>query len=264
MDPLEALILGIVQGLTEWLPVSSSGHLVIAQELLGMAADENLVFDLVVHLGTIFAVIAYFRKELWRIVVSMVTSKERRGEQENALRKLGFLLLLGSVPAAIAGVLLTDYVEEIFDITLVGAALIANAALLFAAEKVGSRGTKKSAGTLDALVIGTFQAVSIMPGISRSGSTISGGMFRGLERETAAVFAFLLSVPILLAAFAYGAVTLENFDLDLLSSAIGAAAAFLTGIASIGYLLRAVRAGKLWVFSVYCLVLGAAVVALTI
>lgn len=229
-----------------------------------MAAEENLVFDLVVHLGTIFAVCAYFRKELWRIIVSMTIGKAKRGEQENALRKLGFLLLLGTVPAAIAGILLTDYVEDIFDVTLVGAALVANGVLLFAAERFGSKGTKKSAGALDALIIGTFQAISIMPGISRSGSTLSGGMFRGLERETAAVFAFLLSVPILLAAFAYAVVTLDTFDLDLVASLIGAGAAFVTGVVSIGYLLKAVRAGKLWIFSVYCLILGAAVLVLTL
>ncbi len=264
MDPLEALVLGIVQGLTEWLPVSSSGHLVIAQEILGLEADENLLFDLVVHLGTILAVCVFFRNELWRILAAMVTSKAKRGEKENALRKLGSLLLLGTVPAAIAGVLLTDYVEDIFDVTLVGFALMANAALLFAAERFGSKGVKKSAGTLDSLVIGTFQAVSIMPGISRSGSTISGGMLRGLEKEIAAVFAFLLSVPILLAAFAYGLVTLDSFELDLVAAMIGAGVAFVTGIASIGYLLKAVKAGKLWMFSVYCLVVGAAVVALTI
>lgn len=264
MDPLEALVLGIVQGLTEWLPVSSSGHLVIAQEMLGMDADENLVFDLVVHLGTLIAVCAYFRRELWRVLVGMTTPKERRGEQENALRKLGFLLLIGTVPAAIAGILLTDYVESIFDIKLVGIALMANAILLFAAERFGNRGAKKSANTRDAVVIGTFQAVSIMPGISRSGSTLSGGMFMGLERETAAVFAFLLSVPILLAAFAYGVVTLDTFDLDVVASVIGAVAAFATGIVSIGYLLKAVRAGKLWIFAGYCMVVGAAVLLLSL
>lgn len=264
MDPLEALVLGIVQGLTEWLPVSSSGHLVIAQELLGMDADENLLFDLVVHLGTIVAVVAYFRKELWRVIVSMTTPKARRGEQENALRKLGFLLLLGTVPAGIAGILLTDYIESIFDIKLVGVALMANAVLLFAAERFGNRGAKKTASTRDAIVIGTFQAVSIMPGISRSGSTLSGGMFMGLEREAAAVFAFLLSVPILLAAFAYGLVTLDTFDLDIVASVIGAGAAFATGIVSIGYLLKAVRAGKLWIFSGYCMVVGAAVLLLSL
>lgn len=263
MDAIEALVLGIIQGLTEWLPVSSSGHLVIAQELLGLTAGENLVFDLVVHLATIVAVCLFFRRELGRIILSLFVPKARRGDAEEALRKLGLLLLLGTLPAAVIGVLLTDRVEEVFDLQLVGAALIANAAILLASERFGSGGARKSANAIDALVIGAFQAISILPGISRSGSTIGGGMLRGLERETAAVFAFLLSVPTLLGAFAYGMLTLDRFELALGESAIGFAAAFLTGIASISFLLKAVKQKRLWVFALYCLALGATVLVLT-
>lgn len=264
MDALIALVLGIVQGLTEWLPVSSSGHLVIAQELLGLTAGENLLFDLVVHLGTILAVCVFFRKELGRIVLSMFTSKERRDENSNALRRLGFLILLGTIPAGVVGVLLTERIEEIFDIRLVGAALIVNAVMLLVSERFGAGGSKKAANAVDALVVGLFQAVAILPGISRSGSTIGGGMLRGLERETAAVFAFLLSVPTLLGAFAYGFATLDRFELDLGASVIGFVAAFLTGLASIAYLLKAVRQKRLWVFAAYCLVIGAAVLVSTL
>ncbi len=260
MDFLEALVLGIVQGITEWLPVSSSGHLVIAQELLGLPADENLVFDLVVHLGTLAAVLLYFRKELGRIILSMLMSKARRGEQEEKLRKLGFMLLVGVLPVALIGLLLTDYIEDIFDLRLVGIALIVNALGLFVFERLWSRGSAKATSYVDALIIGSFQAVSIMPGISRSGWTLGGGMFRGLERETAAVFAFLLSVPTLIGASSYGILTLEQYDTTLYLSAIGFVAAMLTGFASIAYLLKAVRAGKLWVFSIYCAIVGAAVV----
>jgi len=263
MDPLDALLLGIIQGLTEWLPVSSSGHLVIAQELLGLTAGENLVFDLVVHLGTIVAVCVFFRKELGRIIISLFTVKEKRGEAENALRRLGFLLLLGTLPAAVIGVLLTERMEGIFDLQLVGAALMVNALLLLVSERFGAGGAKKNANVIDALVIGLFQAVAVLPGISRSGSTIGGGMLRGLERETAAVFAFLLSVPTLLGAFAYGLVTLDRFELDFGASAIGFVAAFLTGLASITYLLKAVREKRLWIFAAYCLVIGAAVLVST-
>jgi len=264
MDPLDALLLGIIQGLTEWLPVSSSGHLVIVQEALGLTAGENLVFDLVVHLGTIAAVCVFFRNELARIVVSMLTARAKRGEKEDALRKLGLILLLGTVPAAVAGVLLSDRIEEVFDLQLVGAALVVNALLLLVCERLGAGGTKKSASAVDALVIGLFQAVAIIPGISRSGSTIGGGMLRGLERETAAVFAFLLSVPTLLGAFAYGSATLDSFDLDLGASAIGFAAAFLTGFASISFLLKAVKEKRLWIFAAYCFVLGAFVLVWTL
>ncbi len=259
MDALEALILGVVQGLTEWLPISSSGHLVIAQELLGIPPDENLVFDLVVHLGTLLAVVAFFRKELGRIVLAAFAKKDARDEQVRALRTLGALLLLGTVPAAVVGVLLTNVIDEIFDLAIVGGALIVNAVMLLAAERLSSKGSRRSANLADAVAIGTFQAASIMPGISRSGATISGGMFRGLERETAAVFAFLLSVPTLLGAFCYGLVTLDAYDAAPANLLIGFAAAFLTGLASIEYLLKAVRARKLWVFSAYCVVVGAAV-----
>lgn len=264
MDVLEALILGVIQGLTEWLPISSSGHLVIAQEWLGLPAEENLVFDLVVHLGTLVAVCAYFRKELGRILMALFARREVRDEQIQALRTLGFLLLVGTVPAAVVGVLLTGVIEDVFDLTLVGAALMFNAALLLVAERFGSAGTSKKATLLDAVVIGVFQAASIIPGLSRSGATISGGMLRGLERETAAVFAFLLSVPTLLGAFAYGLSTLERYEFTFANAVVGFAAAFLVGLASIEFLLKAVRGKKLWVFSVYCACLGAAVLALTL
>lgn len=264
MDPIEALILGVIQGLTEWLPVSSSGHLVIAEELLGLPAGEKLVFDLVVHLGTIAAVCVFFRKELARILLSMFMGKARRGDEENALRKLGFLLLLGTVPAAAVGILLTDQIVDVFDLQLVGVALVVNAALLLFSEHFGAGGSRKSASAIDALVIGLFQALAILPGISRSGSTIGGGMLRGLERETAAVFAFLLSVPTLTGAFLYGLVTLDRFDLALGESVIGFAAAFVTGLVSISYLLKAVKQRKLWVFAMYCLAVGAAVLMSTL
>jgi undecaprenyl-diphosphatase len=256
--------LGIVQGLTEWLPISSSGHLVIAEEALGLSAGMNLVFDLILHLGTLCAVIVFFRKELARIVSSVVRPHHAEGSQEEKLRFLGALLLIGTIPAAIAGVLFKDAIEQVFDIRYVGIALVANAIMLFSFEHFWAKGTRKEAKLLDAIVIGLFQAVAIIPGISRSGSTIGGGMIQGLERETAAVFAFLLSVPTLLGAFVYGLLTLNKFDTDLTSSVVGFGAAFLVGLVSIEYLLKAVRSGKLWMFSIYCAVLGAAVILLTL
>lgn len=264
MDILEALVLGVVQGLTEWLPISSSGHLVIAEEALGLKASANLIFDLIVHLGTLLAVVVFFRKELGRIVLSVIKLHPAEGSQEQKLRRLGALLLVGTLPAAVAGVLFKDAIEQAFDIRYVGIALMINAVMLFCFERFWAKGTSKDAKLLDAVVIGMFQAVAIIPGISRSGSTIGGGMIRGLERETAAVFAFLLSVPTLVGAFVYGLVTLDKFDTDLATSIVGFGSAFLVGLVSIEYLLKAVRSGKLWVFSVYCAIIGAAVVLLTI
>jgi len=264
MDALQALVLGIVQGLTEWLPVSSSGHLVIAQKLLGLQSGENLLFDLVVHLGTLVAVCAYFRKELWETVRSVFMRRASVGPRESALRMLAALLVVGTIPTAIAGVLLSDTMDRIFDVRLVGVALVFNGAFLLALARFGSSGQRKAAKAVDAVIIGLFQAVAIIPGISRSGSTIGGGMLRGLERETAAVFAFLLSVPTLVGAFAFGLVGLDRYDTTLVTAAIGFVTALVVGIASIQYLLKAVKAGKIWIFGPYCIALGLAVAVLTL
>ena len=264
MDFFQAFVLGIVQGVTEWLPVSSTGHLVIMQDLLGISPDENLVFDLVVHLGTLAAVCVFFRKELGRIMIAVFTRRSEVGPQEAALRLLAALIIIGTIPAGVVGVLFSDQIESIFDLRLVGVALLGNACFLFAVERLGAEGTRKSARLVDAIVIGLFQAIAIIPGISRSGSTIGGGMLRGLERETAAVFAFLLSVPTLVGAFAVGAVTLENTEATLATLVVGFVVSLAVGLASIEYLLKAVRSKRLWVFAVYCAIVGAAVIFFTL
>ena len=263
MEPLQALIMGIVQGLTEWLPVSSSGHLVIVQDLLGLKSSQNLIFDLVLHMGTLLAVVVFFRMELWRIVWSVLAWRSAKGADQAQLRRLALLLIIGTIPAGIAGVLFKTEIEDAFTVRLVGVALLVNACILFAAWRYGSKGTRKSAGFGDAIVIGLFQVASIIPGISRSGSTIGSGMLRGLEKETAAVFAFLLSVPVLVAAFAYGVVSLPSYDATLLTESIGFVTSFAVGLVSIDYLLKAVKSGRLWIFSLYCAVVGVLVVILT-
>ena len=263
MDAFQALLLGIVQGITEWLPISSSGHLAIAQELLGMDASENLVFDLAVHMGTLLAVCVFFRRELGRVILAVLRPGDK-GEEAKGLRTLGGLILLGTIPVAVVGVVLSDRAEDMFSLPLVGAALIVNAAILLVAERMAKPTKRKTVHMRDAVVAGVLQAVSIIPGISRSGSTISGSMLSGLEKEAAATFAFLLSVPALLGAFTYGVTTLDGYDVDVVSLVLGAGAAFATGFVAIGYLLKAVRAKKLWMFSVYCAIVGAAVLALTL
>lgn len=264
MDLIHALLLGIIQGITEWLPVSSSGHLVIAQEMLGLSAEENLLFDLFVHAGTLAAVCGFFRREILKIILAMFKCKDMRDENDEKLRKLGYLILIATIPVGITGILLTDVIEEIFTLQLVGAALLINAVVLVLAERTGTKNTNKSVGFVEGMAAGIFQAVAIFPGISRSGSTISGGLFTGLEREVAATFAFLLSVPALVAAFAYGIVKLDIYDSDMIIMSVGAVTAFMTGLISIGFLLKAVKSGKLWIFGAYCAILGAIVVAFTI
>ncbi len=262
MEILEAFVLGIIQGLTEWLPVSSSGHLVFAQELFGLPAGENLLFDLMVHLGTVLAVCVYFRKELWSILAAVV-SRGGRSEQERQLRRLGGMIVVGTVPIAVLGLVISDGVEDLFDLRLVGIALLVNAAVLVFAERLSS-GKKKDVRLVDAVVIGMFQAVAIIPGISRSGFSISGGMVRGLQREMAATFAFLLSVPALLGAFAYGVTTLERYEADAIMLLVGAVTAFAVGLVSIDYLLKAIRAGKFWIFGAYCVAVGMAAIIYTL
>ena len=261
MNLVEAFVLGAIQGITEWLPVSSSGHLVIAERFLDIQTTENVLFDLLVHLGTLLAVCVYFAKELGRIIVSLFTRKDKRNPQMDALRMLGLLLLVATVPAGVVGVLLSSRIEELFTIEVVAVALVANGLLLFAYEKIGSRGQRRNASLKDAIVIGLFQAVSIIPGISRSGSTIGGGMLRGLEREVAAVFAFLVSVPTLGGAIIYGLITLDSYELDALSALTGLFVAFAAGLVSIQYLLKIIRQGRLWIFGTYCLVVGALLLA---
>lgn len=262
MRLIEAFVLGALQGITEWLPVSSSGHLVMAESIFGLSSSENLLFDLVVHLGTLLAVCAYFSKELGRIVLAMLTTKARRDAQMDALRMLGFLILVATVPIAVVGVLLSSVMESVFSPGVVACALIVNGLMLFGYSRYGSAGVRRNARLKDAIVIGLFQAIAIVPGISRSGSTIGGGMLMGLEREVAAVFAFLVSVPALLGAFAYGFATLNSYDLDLATGVTGFFVAFATGLISIQYLLKIIRTGKLWVFGVYCVAAGLVALAL--
>lgn len=163
MDLLQALIMGIVQGVTEWLPVSSSGHLVIVQKLLGVSSSENLVFDLVVHLGTLFAVIAYFRNELGRIVMSVLAFRSRNSSEDVQRRMLALMLLIGTIPAAVAGVAFKEEIEQAFDVRLVGFALLVNALILFIAYEKGSLGQRKNAKLVDAIIIGIFQAIRDHP-----------------------------------------------------------------------------------------------------
>jgi undecaprenyl-diphosphatase len=256
MNPLDALMLGVLQGFTEWLPISSSGHLVIVQTALNMDPTKNVLFDVIVHFGTLLAVCVYFSKELGRIIISMLSRKASRDPQADKLRTLGFLLLIGTIPAGLAGVFLESPIEKLFTGRVVALGLVANGFLLLGYVKFGSNGSRKDARLLDAIVVGVFQAFSIIPGISRSGSTIGGGMLRGLEKETAAVFAFLLAVPTLVGAVAFGAVTLPDHNIGLVSALTGFASSFAVGLLTIPYLFRTIRKGKFWMFGVYCIAIG--------
>jgi undecaprenyl-diphosphatase len=266
---LEAALLGIVQGLTEFLPISSTGHLILISELVGIDEDKfGLRFDASIHLGTLAAVLVYFRVTVLGLIRAWFASIPARDWQQTPDSRLAWLLLLGTIPAAIAGVLLESLVEdELRDPAVVGAMLIVFSLPMIAAERYGSR-TREISGVrpVDAIGVGAAQAVALIPGVSRSGITISAGMFAGFKREEAATFAFLLSAPIIAAAGSK-----QIFDVlrgeggasaGLEVYLVGLLTAGLVGYVAVAFLLRFLRTNTLYPFIYYRVVLGVVVLAL--
>ena len=204
MSFFQALIQGIVQGLTEFLPVSSSAHLVIVPYLLNWDLDPEkaFIFNVLVQLGTLVAVIIYFWKDLVSIVTTTLQGLKEKQAFATSERRLGWYIILGTIPAGLAGLILKSKVEETFSSPTLTAVLLFVTAILLSLAEILSKKEKEldQLTWLDSLVIGIFQALAIFPGISRSGATVAGGLFKGYTRETAARFSFLLSVPIMLAA----------------------------------------------------------------
>lgn len=263
MTILQSLILGIIQGATEFLPVSSSGHLVLVPWLLGWqeAGESNLAFDVLVHWGTLVAVFGYFWRDIWRIAAAVWDGVRYRNFMGSPDARMGWFILVGSIPAALAGFLLEDWFEEIFGNPLAAATLLfATAGLLFFAERTGRRDRKLDAMRWgDAILIGCAQTLAILPGISRSGATIAAGLGRGIERAEAARYSFLLGVPVILGA---GAVQLlKLFQAGGLAGQIGVLLAGFISAAVVGYLaihtlLLYVRRRPLYPFALYCLLFG--------
>jgi len=258
MDPLHAVAMGVLQGATEFLPVSSSGHLVLIPYLLGWPIP-SVAFDALVHWGTLLAVLAYFRSEL--ISLAKAWFRSITGGERSYQAYLSWLIILSTVPGAVAGVVLGDFFEALFSSPRqVSIALIGTALLLVLAELgLKPRKSMERLSWLNALFIGLFQALAITPGISRSGATITAGILAGLSREEAARFSFLLSVPII-----FGAGLKEVLDLTLAGELwsqcfilfAGFASALTSGYLSITFLLSFVKRRRLYAFAIYCLALG--------
>ena len=266
MSFLQAILLGVVQGLTEFIPVSSTAHLLIAQRLLGLpASDAMFSFLVLVQWGTLIALFAYYWRDFWNILLALL--KIRRGTPFLPDAKLGLYILLATVPALAAGYLLKDAVKALFTAPLLeaGIRLLTAAALLALAEWLGRRARALEGMTgLDALLIGLFQAVAVFPGASRSGVTISGGMLRGFDRPAAARFAFLMSAPVLLAAGAYQTLDVLKMPglIDFIPSLeFGMAASAVVGWLAIRWLMAYLNRHSLWVFSAYCALIGTACLA---
>lgn len=271
MTLLQSLILGIVQGMTEFIPVSSSAHLVLVPWLLGWKFEPQaaFIFDVLVQMGTLLAVVVYYRRDLWGMAVAVFAGLTRGKPFGTFEARLAWLIVLATIPATVLGLALKGPFENVFGNPAgVAALLLGTAAILGASEYLGKFTRKiESLAWLDALLIGLAQAVAILPGISRSGATIAGGLARRLERPAAARFSFLMSVPVLVGA---GVVELKdlagmpNFAAQLPTIAVGFTAAAIVGYLCIRWLIGYLSRRPLYVFAGYCLVAGLACLAVAV
>jgi undecaprenyl-diphosphatase len=269
-DIIEAIILGIVQGITEFMPISSDGHLVIIPWLLGWE-DKSLLFDTVLHWGTLVSILLVFWRDLWAIFVATLGSITRRSLADPNAR-LGWFIVAGSIPAVVFGLFLKDFFEELSSSPLIaGIFLLVTAALLAGSEMIAQR--RQPTGEIEdmrlsqAVLIGFAQVAALAPGLSRSGSTIATGLATAIRREAAARFSFLLGTP----AF-FGAALLLLVDAlgedaaavraQLPMMAVGAVVSAIVGYIAIRGLLAYLRRRSLYLFAVYCLVVGLLVIIL--
>jgi undecaprenyl-diphosphatase len=264
VSAFEAIVLGIVQGLTEFLPISSSGHLRIVPALVGWD-DPGSAFTAVIQLGTMAAVVLYFRADLWRIGVAWLRSLRDRSQRNTLDARMGWYLIIGTIPIGIFGIIFKDQIESgARDLRLIGTTLIMLGIVLLIAERVGAhRKTVDELHARDGLTFGLAQSMALVPGVSRSGATITAGLFLGYTRADAARFSFLLSIP---AVVLSGLFELRKLGDDTMPSAsatvIATIVSFLVGYASIAWLLRWLGGHSTMVFVIYRLALGALVLAL--
>jgi undecaprenyl-diphosphatase len=262
----EAIILGIVQGLTEPLPVSSSAHLVIVPTLIPGFHQPDVAFDVLLHLGTLVAVVFFLRREIGELLVSLLPGKtqgdpatETEAGEKAANRRMVLWITVATFLTGVIGILFKDRIERLFEsVETTACMLFITGILLFWSDRMKTKGRRKGDMNLkDAIILGLVQAVALIPGISRSGSTISFGIFRGLERETAARFSFLLSIPAI-----SGAAILKSADLmrlpagDLPVLGAGFLAAAVTGFLSLKLLFAMINKTGLAPFAWYCWLVG--------
>jgi len=261
---MEALILGAVQGLTEFLPVSSSAHLVIFQNIFGLK-EPIIFFDISLHLGTLLAVVLFLKDDLKAIILEAIklfipgngtTWKQRWNTSPYAW--FAFLALFATIPTAVIGILFKKQFEALFSsVPAVGAMLIITAIILYLTKKIkNSRKEMSTMTLLDAIIIGSAQGLAIAPGISRSGTTISFGIYRGIKQDVAARFSFLLSIPAILGAAVMKFDSALSLNAELLPYAAGAVTAGIIGYLTLKLLISMISKGHLFYFAPYCAVVG--------
>ena len=265
MDLLQAILLGILQGVTEFLPVSSSGHLALARALVGRELVPGITFEIVVHFGSFCSIAFYFRERLIAILKDLFTSITPAGIKAGRLRTDGntrysFIILLSMIPAMLVGFTLKDQIEEIFmNPVIVSAMLLVTGTLLFSTRFV--KHPQNEVDVKRGLIMGVAQAFAIIPGISRSGSTISVGLFSGVKRESVADFSFLMVLPVLLGAMLLEIVEIAQNGIEygaVLALTGGFIASFTSGYLSLRYLIILLRKDKFYLFSFYCWAVGIA------
>jgi undecaprenyl-diphosphatase len=262
---IEAVVLGLVQGLTEFLPISSTAHLRIVPAFLGWD-DPGAAFTAVIQLGTVLAVLIYFREDLWRITRAWLRSLRQPALRRELDARMGWYIIVATIPIGVFGFLFRHQIETgARSLYLMGTTLIVLGLVLLAAEAVGTRRRAlTSVRAPDAIVVGFAQALALIPGVSRSGATITGGLFLGLQREAAARFSFLLSVPaiVLSGLFEMRLIFDEDSGTGIGALLVATAVAFAVGYASIAFLLRFLGSHSTGVFVAYRVVLGAVVLVL--
>jgi undecaprenyl-diphosphatase len=268
MNALQAIVLGLVQGLTEFLPISSSGHLRIVPAFFGWD-DPGAAFTAVIQLGTMAAVLLYFRADLIRIALAWLRSVRDRSARRELDARIGWYIVLGTIPIGIFGVLFKDQIETgARDLYLIGTTLIVLGLVLLVADKVGTHDRSiEQIRTKDGFVVGMAQALALIPGVSRSGATITAGLFMGFDRTAAARFSFLLSIPavVLSGLLELGSILSgeEGETTSVFGLAVATLLAFVTGYLSIAFLLRYLANHSTGIFVAYRVVLGVLVLVLT-
>lgn len=263
---MHAIFLGLIQGLTEFLPISSSGHLILIPKLFRWP-DQGLAFDIVVHLGTLLAVLFVFKKRIREILNGIFGA----GRSSDSNAKLGSLIIISIIPAALVGFLLGNFIEENFrSKNLVALSLIFWALVMWRADKYYRKPKRRITdvrvvGVWQTIAVGLSQAIALIPGTSRSGITMTFGMFTKMDRRTAVEFSFLISIPVIAAAGGYGLLNLIKLGapvFEIKEMILGFAAAFVSGISAIKFLLSFVKKRGFGIFVIYRILLGAAILIL--
>jgi undecaprenyl-diphosphatase len=271
MNFFQSLILGIIQGLTEFIPVSSTAHLLIGQTILGIpSGDKIFSFNVIIQLGTVLALLLFLWKDLWTILQAFFRGIVNKKPFETHDSLVGWLVIVATIPALVVGFLLKDVVDQLFSnpIFIASIRLLMSAVLLSVVEYIGRHNRKlESASWMDAIVIGFFQILAIFPGASRSGSSIAGGIFRGFDRPSAARMAFLMSVPILTAAGAYETIQVIQMPGTtefLPYLAVGFITAGVVGWLALKWLMGFLRDHSIYLFAAYCAVAGLICLAISL